>query len=145
MAFAEYPKMLVRGADEMIVDDAEAEAAAIADGFEFKGSDAKPSAEPAKPVVEPVEFAEYPKMLVLGDEHRIVEDDHNEARARRDGFHVAGETRKDPDFVPKDPDSAADIKAELDALGVEYDGRIKDPAKLAKILSDAKAAKTGEA
>ena len=63
MAFAEYPKMLVRGADEMIVDDAEAEAAAIADGFEFKGSDAKPSAEPAKPVVERHVQVEIPVVL----------------------------------------------------------------------------------
>lgn len=144
MTFAEYPKMLLRGADELIVEDAEAEQAAVADGYEFKGSDDKPNNEPAKPVEAPKAFVEYPKMLTLGDDYRIVDDEHSEAKARRDGFSVAGEVRKEPDFGADDtteaPDNAATIKAELDDLGIEYDRRVKDPAKLAKILADAKAA-----
>ncbi len=216
MTFAEYPKMLLRGADELIVEDAAAEQAALADGYEFKGSDATPNNEPAKPVEAPKPFVEYPKMLICGDEHRIVEDDHSEAMARRDGFSLPGEEPKERTFDASPaqeqvPAAAADervakleadlasadelitkldeagarvsterddalkaldeakaeietlkaelakgdqggttentatIKAELDDLGIEYDGRIKDPAKLAKILADAKAATDPEA
>lgn len=211
--FAAYPKYLVKGEEGRIVADEREEEAAISAGFEFQGSDATPAAEPSAPAPAAAKFIEYPKMLVRGDEHRVVEDGQGEAMARQDGFRVASEVIGVPDINPAatpvlsdavdqsgevtklqanlaaaeeligtldeagarvaderdaalkaldeakaeiealkaelakaatDPKTAV-LKAELADLGIEYDGRIKDPVKLAKILADAKAATDPEA
>lgn len=76
-----------------------------------------------------MEFQEYPKALYLGDECRIVDDAAGEAMARAEGFRFCSDAEQQEasaaaaDEAPAKP-TVESVRAQLDAAGVEYDGRM---------------------
>lgn len=86
-----------------------------------------------------MEFQEYPKHLTRGDEYRVVDDAAGEELARADGFRFWSDpvtetkTYADgtqatgpgplPDESPAEP-TVESVRAQLDAAGIEYDGRM---------------------
>ncbi|PIB91287.1 hypothetical protein [Caulobacter sp. FWC2] len=89
MEFIEYPKMLVREGVERIVETAEQDAAAVAEGFKFVGAGKLPEGTPASSadaVSPPKAFEEYPKMLFKGEQHIIVAGEDEELTALEAGY-----------------------------------------------------------
>lgn len=76
-----------------------------------------------------MDFQEYPKALYLGDECRIVDDAAGEAVARAEGFRFCADAGQKEasaaaaDEAPAGPTVEA-VRAQLDAAGIEYDGRM---------------------
>jgi hypothetical protein len=85
-------------------------------------------------------FQEFPKHLTRGEEYRVVDDADGEAAARADGFRfwsdppeVETKTYADgteaagpgplPDESPAEP-TVESVRAQLDAAGIDYDGRM---------------------
>lgn len=143
--FQRFPEALFNAAGDVLIVKNEAEA----DAAEANGFKPSPSAQPA-PVTASADVAKLQADLAASDEliakldeaGARVAAERDEARKALDEAKAEIETLK-AELAKADQgvtaENVAAIKAELADLGIEYDGRIKDPVKLAKILADAKA------
>lgn len=144
--FQRFPETLFKSPTDLRVVHNEAEAeAAEADGYKPSPS-VQPSATEATGEVTKLraDLAAADELIGKLDEAgaRVASERDNALKAL-DEAKAEIETLK-AELAKADQgvtaENVAAIKAELADLGIEYDGRTKDPAKLAKILADAKAA-----
>lgn len=144
--FQRFPETLFKSPTDLRVVNNEAEAqAAEADGYKPSPS-VHPSATEATGEVAKLQADLAAAEELIG---KLDEAGARVASERDNALTALAEAKAEIETLKAElakgdqggtTENTGTIKAELDDLGIEYDGRIKDPAKLAKILADAKAA-----